>query len=37
MHSGDRHRNDDDFFEINPDMLPLKEKLIEIKNNILKE
>lgn len=37
MHSGDRHRNDDDFFQINPDMLPLKEKLIEIKNNILKE
>lgn len=37
MHSGNRHRNDDDFFEVNPDMLPIKDKLLEIKEKILKD
>ena len=36
MHCGNRHRKDEHFFEINPDMLPMHDELIEIKNNILK-
>ncbi len=35
MHCGLRHRKDEQFFEMNPDMLPMYDKLIEIKNKIL--
>ena len=35
MHCGDRHRKIDDFFEINPDMIPMKEELLKIKDKIL--
>lgn len=35
-HCGNRHRKDEQFFEMNPDMLPIYDKLIEIKNKILK-
>lgn len=35
MHCGNRHRKDIDFFEINPDMLPMYDECIKIKNKIL--
>ena len=35
MHTRGAHRKMDDFFEINQDMLPMREKLEEIKNNII--
>lgn len=35
-HTGKRHRSDRDFFEINPDMVPMHDELIEIKNKLLK-
>lgn len=37
MHSGDRHRSDNDFFEVNPDMLPMREELQIIKEKILQK
>ena len=36
MHCKNRHRSDKDFFDINPDLLPMYDELIEIKNKILK-
>lgn len=36
MHTKDRHRKIDDFFQVNPDMADRKEELIEIMNKILK-
>ena len=35
MHCGNRHRKDEQFFEMNTDMLPMYNELIEIKNKIL--
>lgn len=35
MHCGNRHRKDGQFFEINPDMLPMYDECMKIKNNIL--
>ena len=35
MHCGDRHRKDEQFFEINPDMLDKYDECMKIKNNIL--
>ena len=35
MHTRGAHRKMDDFFEINQDMLPMREELEEIKNNII--
>lgn len=37
MFTKDKHRSDDDFFEVNPDMLPMKEELIIIKEKILQK
>ena len=37
MFTKDRHRKIDDFFEINKDMLPMKDELIKIKDNIYGE
>ena len=35
MHCGNRHRKDEHFFEINPDMLPMYDECIKLKNKIL--
>lgn len=35
MHCGNRHRKDEQFFEINPDMLPMYDECIKLKNKIL--
>ena len=35
MHCRNLHRKDDDFFQINKDMLPMKEELLKIKDKIL--
>ena len=35
MHCGLRHRKDEQFFEMNPDMLPMYDECMKIKNNIL--
>lgn len=37
MHCRDRHRKIDDFFQINPDMLPMYDELIKIKEKILQK
>lgn len=36
MHCGNRHRKDEHFFEINPDMLKMYDELIQIKDKIVK-
>ena len=35
MHCGLRHRKDEQFFEMNPDMLPMYDECIKLKNKIL--
>ena len=37
MHCGDRHRKDKHFFEINPDMQPMHDECMKIKEKILKK
>ena len=37
MHCGNRHRKDEQFFEMNPDMLPMYDECIKIKEEILQK
>lgn len=37
MHCGNRHRKDEQFFEINPDMLPMYDECIKFKEEYLKK